>query len=464
MMMSSEFFLSRIKSEDKQNILSTSTPAASPYSSTLSMPSMTQSILLQLMGVDFRGDYSNARAQWRQVERRILSHPTEASIPHYPSNDCHSFSPLYIALRNEVHPVPLSVVNQILHVNPQSLMDEILHIAIINPHTTGAIMSRLLELNPQFSMTKYKFWDTPLHAFATSAKSVEAFKILIESNPSALTTTDCQGRIPIFHACSEGSSRIVQLMLDKGKDEGLCAGGLFAIDNNGKCPLHCVISRIGLFDTSYNRHWNYSQHCYLKSNYFKEKCFNAWKALTICIIFVSDRDSIESNWTDYTSMVLLATIEIVGFQKTESKEMPAVVDWNEVFHLLLDNRYCDPYLLASTPDQNGRLPFHMALENQLTFRDGLLHILNAFPEAIFYKDFSDTLMPRIMEVLGKKSGLNIMFSVLSNAPSVLNNADPGRFVKRTCLKRYEDEERETRNEDDQSLKKKQRAGSAQNCF
>jgi len=423
-------------------------------------------MLLDLMGVDFRGAYCNARAQWTQVERRILSHPGEASIPHYPSNDCHSFSPLYIGLRNEMFPISLSVLNRLLEVNPQALTDEILHVAIRNPHTTSAILQSLLELKPQFPMSKYRFWDTPLHAFAKSARSVEAFRVLIEANTSALMIRDCHGRIPLFDACSEGSFRIVKLLLEKGKEAGLCVGGLSISDDNGITALHCVISRIGFLEATCSRHENYSQHCYLRGTDFKTKCFNAWKTLVICIIYGSDRDSSESDWCDYKTMVLLATIEMAGSQNKENKEstpMPTEVDWKQVFYLLLDSRYCDSKLLASTPDHSGRLPFHVALENKLGFRDGLLHILDAFPEAIF-KDLSDTLLPQTMEVLGKRSGLKMMFSLLSNAPSVLKNADHVRcVVKRTCLKRF-DGERETNDGHDQSSKKKQRAGSAQYSF
>lgn len=419
---------------------------------------MNQSMLLELMGVDIRGAYCNSRAQWIQVERRILSHPVEASIPHYPSNDCHSFSPLYIGLRNEICPIPLSVLNRLLEVNPQALTDEILHVAIRNPHTTIEIMLRLLELKPQFPMSKYRFWDTPLHAFAKSARSVEAFRILIESNSSALMIRDCHGRIPLFDACSEGSFLIVKLLLEKGKEAGICAGGLFVSDDNGMTALHCVISRIGFLEAinTCSRHANCSQHCYLRGTDFKTKCFNAWKTLVICIIYGSYRDSSECDWRDYTSMVLLATIEMAGSQNKESTPIPEV-DWKQVFCLLLDSRYCDSKILASTPDHSGRLPFHIALENKLGFRDGLLHILNAFPEAIF-KDLSDTLLPQMMEVLGKKSGLKMMFSLLSNAPSLLKNVDPVRHVvKRTCLKRF-DGEHDTNDGHDQSSKKKQRAG------
>ena len=420
---------------------------------------MNQSMLLELMGVDVRGAYCNARAQWTQVERRILSHPVEVSIPHYPSNDIHSFSPLYIGLRNEIRPVPISVLNRLLVVNPKALTDEILHVAIRNPHTTSAIVLRLLELKPQFPMNKYGFWNTPLHAFAKSARSVEAFRILIESNTSALMIRDSHGRIPLFDACSEGSFLIVKLLLEKGKEAGLCGGGLFILDNNGMTALHCVISRIGVLEDT-GGHDNCSRHYYLRGTDFKTKCFNAWKTLVICIMYGSDRDSSDCDWRDYTSIVLLATIEMAGSRNKESTPMPmpAEVDWNQVFYLLLDDRYCDSKLLASTPDHSGRLPFHIALENKLGFRDGLLHILNAFPEAIF-KDLSDTLLPQMMEVLGKKSGLKMMFSLLSNAPSVLKNTDPIRHVvKRTCLKRF-DGEHETNDGHDQSSKKKQRAGS-----
>ena len=55
--------------------------------------------------------------------------------------------------------------------------------------------------------------------------------------------------------------------------------------------------------------------------------------------------------------------------------------------------------------------------------------------------------------------MKMMFSLLSNAPSVLKNTDPIRHVvKRTCLKRF-DGEHETNDGHDQSSKKKQRAGS-----
>lgn len=87
---------------------------------------MAQSTLQQLMGIESSGDYSKAIANWTSVGRRIHTHPNEVLIDHTPKNDYHSFSPLYIALRNEVRPVPSSTVHLLLEVNPDALTDDLI--------------------------------------------------------------------------------------------------------------------------------------------------------------------------------------------------------------------------------------------------------------------------------------------------------------------------------------------------
>ena len=379
---------------------------------------MTQSTLLYLMGVTHIGNYTTANANWKDVELRLRTHPNEVFISHVPLNGFHPFSPLYIVLRNEINPVPFPVVDIILRINPDSLTDDLIVVACRNPHTSREITLRLLEMRPNFARQKYQFWCTPLHAIAKSAQSVEAVKVLINAHSNGLIMKDCHGRIPLFDACCEGSFQIVEVLIEEGKQYGLLAGGLFEVDDRGVTPFHSAVSRMVFFNDCRT-----FQHIYVNSNDFTAKCIDSWRKLVICVLCASNKS--RSAWQKSSSKVLFAAIELARLSKTgilrnQHQSAPIQLDWDQVLRLLLNPRYCDPEQLASTIDDNGMLPFQIAIENNITIQDGLLHILYAYPEAVF-RDFSVVLIPQMMAALGKESRLKVMFSLFTNAPFILRN-------------------------------------------
>ena len=432
---------------------------------------MAQSTLQQLMGIESSGDYSKAIANWTSVERRIHTHPNEVLIDHTPKNDYHSFSPLYIALRNEVRPVPSSTVHLLLEVNPDALTDDLICVVLSNPHGSKEIMSTLLELKPRFALEKFRFWKTPLHAASRIAQSWEALESLIDANPDALATKDSHGRIPLFEACCQGSPEIVELLIRKGKEQGLKAGGLFDSDDNGMSPIHVVVSKLSFLNRG-NKQVIWSNKCYLNSSDFTLKCINTWKKLVICLIHGSGLFTsglVNGNWHKALRMILFSAIEVAAMQKKGALKMVADLDFDHIFHLLLDKRYCDPEEIASFMDEKGMLPFQKAVQMKLKRDDGLLYILDAYPEAVL-KDLPECILPKVLEIFSKRSEHALIYRLLRNFPSAISgHTTTNKTVKRTCTDNPDCVENLVRQDNEEerltmACNKKLRAGSHNIAF
>jgi hypothetical protein len=206
---------------------------------------------------------------WDAVERYLTLHPEQASICDIRANvntninantnantntnrntlaaaavaaasnsTSRRFTPLYIALRNEVCPVPLSIVNLLLQYSMQHWMqqnndrhnnnitnihdlildDDTIVMACRNPKTTSSIMKKLLSIKPTFTQTKYHWYTTPLHAVAKNGNSLGAIQEFISSHPSSLMKADCidNGRIPLHIACCDnGLPEVVELFIQQ---------------------------------------------------------------------------------------------------------------------------------------------------------------------------------------------------------------------------------------------------------
>ena len=89
----------------------------------------------------------------------------------------------------------------------------------------------------------------------------------------------------------------------------------------------------------------------------------------------------------------------------------------DLFHLLLHTGHCDKKAAASVIDKSGRLPFHLAEEQGLTVKNGLIQILDAYPEALFRKDINVGIIPQMIVTLGENYGLDMVYTMVTNVPS-----------------------------------------------
>jgi len=169
---------------------------------------------------------------------------------------------------------------------------------------------------------------------------------------------------------------------------------------------------------------------------FRDKRRDAWKRLVLCVQAAaaairhtkteipspppprkseseSDRGSCD-NTNLFSIPFLQAAIEFVAWGGMDLRS-------DELFHLLLHTGHCDKKAVAATPireeDKSNRLPFHYAEANGLTIGNGLLQILDAYPQALFRTELDVRILPQLIAVLGEEYGLGMIYTMMTNAPS-----------------------------------------------
>jgi len=414
---------------------------------------------------------------WELVTQRLVTHPEEALV--HATNDDTS-SPLYIALRNELTPIPAHALRILLLANPAALTDETLDMACRNPCTSSDVMNVLLDARPDYtnSITTairrrggggYHSWHPPLHIAAKRGKSVEAVRALLERNGGgALWVRDCCCRIPLHEACAEGSPDVLRLILVEGfrcaGDVGglgtaattttsalgaadasirfgtgaAAGGGLFERDLLGLTPLECAMLKAKHLEDCYakdiksggggGRRGEESGSAYYHGTDFRDKRRDAWKRLVLCVQAAAA--AIRNNGLPIRGSGGCDTVQQVsscGYNMFDIPFLQAAIEFvvwggmdlrfNELFHLLLHTGHCDKKAVASTIDTSGRLPFHLAEEQGLTISNGLMQILDAYPEALFRKDIDVRIMPQLIAALGENFGFGMIYTMVTNAPS-----------------------------------------------
>ncbi len=85
---------------------------------------------------------------------------------------------------------------------------------------------------------------------------------------------------------------------------------------------------------------------------------------------------------------------------------------------------------SSIPDEEGRLPIHIAIENRITWSQGVENLLKSSPQALNTRDIKTFLYPFQMAAIGENSCLTSTFLLLRNAPENARGlADPPSWVR-----------------------------------
>lgn len=303
----------------------------------------------------------------------------------------------------------------------------------------------------------YHSWHPPLHIAAKRGKSVEAVGALLKRNGGeALWARDCCCRIPLHEACAEGSPDVLRLILVEGFRFGdvsvlsttgdlgaasvrfgigaAAGGGLFERDLLGLTPLECAMLKTKHLEDCYAKdikngggRGERRGSAYYHGNDFREKRRDAWKRLVMCVQAAAAairnelprRDGCDNvrqvSCVDnmFDTPFLQAAIEFVAWGGMDLRS-------DELFHVLLHTGHCDKKAVASTIDESGRLPFHLAEEQGLTINNGLMQILNAYPEALFRKDIDVRIIPQLVAALGENFGLGMIYNMVTNTPTLFD--------------------------------------------
>ena len=237
------------------------------------------------------------------------------------------------------------------------------------------VLNLLIDKYPEAASHADNNGNIPIHDAAWHATSPEFIRVLVNAYPESVSMPDADGELPLFKACSSGSLASMEYLYHQypGAIDHATTSEFY----RGRYPIHAAISR-------------YDSATALKVVQFLLNCDPNQKLIQhqekSLLHFACDK-------MRYNSSKIEAGIEII---KAIYDAHPGAIEDNRIasnihrFHQqvqtfikkeLVYARQAQDHRLMTTPDENGRLPLHTALQNNV--RLGSIKLLvNGNPSAI----------------------------------------------------------------------------------
>ena len=222
----------------------------------------------------------------------------------------------------------------------------------------------------------------PIH-LAAGTKSPAFCRLLIDKYPGSETIIDAKGRLPLHRACTKGSLETVEYL------HGLSADTIHHAAANGHYPIHSTIDHMNyrenlaaavaivqfLLDCDPNQKLIQFQgrsllHFACGEQYYSNSKIEAGIQM-IKVIYNANPEAIEDHGI------------ISNIHRIYHEQVRAFINGE-----LSCARQAKDLRLMTTPDGNGRLPLHRALQNNVTLGSIKL-LVKGNPSALRYSDNSD---------------------------------------------------------------------------
>ncbi len=243
-----------------------------------------------------------------------------------------------------------------------------------NPVVTAAVqvLNLLIDKYPEAASHADNNGDLPIQLAAWHSTSPEFLRVLVEAYPGSVSMPNSKGELPLFKACSRGSLATVEYLYHQYPDaiNHAATGGFYG----GHYPIHVAVSSSMTLEVV-----KFLLNCDPNQKLVQRQ----GKSL---LHFACDE-------MRYNSSKIEAGIEII---KAIYDAHPGAIEDNRIasnihrFHQqvqtfikkeLVYARQAQDHRLMTTPDENGRLPLHTALQNNV--RLGSIKLLvNGNPSAI----------------------------------------------------------------------------------
>eukprot|EP00984_Skeletonema_dohrnii_P030069 scaffold21178_cov98-Skeletonema_dohrnii-CCMP3373.AAC.9 len=301
-----------------------------------------------------------------------------------------------------------------------------LHYACYNPHMTLNIIQLLVDAAPNSVSHADNNGETPLHRLSNyvldDTKAIKILKLLIEKCPEAVRHANNGGVLPIHIAGGWGrrSTEFCSVLIEA------YPGSQRMTDANGLLPLHyaCADNTLATVEYFYKLYPDAINHAATNGAYpihnailgviKKTKGFSPSDRLDI-VKFLLDSDpnvtlqkvdgesllkwACRKRYNDSTIAAALKVIETIYDAHPEAIEENRISSDIQRYHEqvqtfinthLVYSRQAKNLRLMMTPDSNGRLPLHTALQNNV--RLGSIKLLvKGNPLALQTPDNSDAL-------------------------------------------------------------------------
>ena len=272
-----------------------------------------------------------------------------------------------------------------------------LHAACDNKNVTKGIIEILIEASPDSVRSVDFFDDMPLHNLCDNRNldetaAIEILELLLEKHPEAVRHVDSYGVLPIhIAACELKSPEFCRVLIEA------YPGSERITDDKDALPLHyaCFSRNFGTVKYLYNLFPNAIHHARRTDGFYPihtaingaskiDDNLNIAHAAAEIVTFLLDCDpSVKlqrckgKSLLDYAcdpelhDHAALAVIEVIYDAHPEAIEDNGIADVQD-YHLhvqafidreLVYARQAKDHRMITTPDENGQLPLHKALQN-----------------------------------------------------------------------------------------------------
>eukprot|EP00984_Skeletonema_dohrnii_P006061 scaffold2141_cov223-Skeletonema_dohrnii-CCMP3373.AAC.9 len=306
--------------------------------------------------------------------------------PHDRVNDYQFFFEACINKR-----VTVGIIRYLLEYFPDSIRatDEQggspIHYACSNPNVTLNIIQLLIDAAPDSVRSEdYNSW-TPLHCFCDSTneddrKAMQILKLLLEKYPEAVRHVDNGGFLPFHYACAESSPELCRLLIEAypGSERITAA--------NGMLPLHfaCLYNTVATVEYLYKLYPDainqttsrgfYPIHSAMMGVENRDDPLAAVGTVKYLFDFDPNVKFQKGEFNDKTIEAALKVIETIYDAHPEAIESNRIASNIQSYHEqvqaiindeLVYARQAKNHRMMTTPDDNGQLPLHTALQNNV---------------------------------------------------------------------------------------------------
>ncbi|KAK1734535.1 ankyrin repeat domain-containing protein [Skeletonema marinoi] len=272
-----------------------------------------------------------------------------------------------------------------------------LHLACQNPNVTPEIIQLLVDAAPDSLRSVTNNGHVPLHYFCDSKdeddrKAMQILKLLIERQSDAVRHVDNDGFLPIHHACAERSPEFCRLLVEAYPgSEGMS-------DSNGMLPLHfaCMTNTVATVEYLYKLYPDAIKHTTTDGYYPVHFAMKGAERRDNPIAAVGDvkylldcdpsvkfqkvnglsllEFACQGEFNDKIIEAALKVIETIYDAHPEAIESNRIASNIQWYHQriqaflngeLVYARQARDHRLMTTPDGNGQLPLHTALQNNV---------------------------------------------------------------------------------------------------
>jgi len=324
-----------------------------------------------------------------------------------------------------------------------------LHLACRRDPPVDVIVA-LLRANRLAASMQTIDWMTPLHLACYCGSSIDVVRLLIEANRDAVTSIDRRGRTPL-HCAAAGyrtpdKAEIIKLLLE------IEPSNCRVSDDRGRTPLYLMLDdyaeeiheQIRTMKSNDNENMRASNgDTDITEEYMGEldQCWNCVQLLLKAAYHGTVADPLPNG---EQFRIVHACIGVPGcppyFIHLALHLWPEQVKAKDRYgnfplHIAAacprpiksDTYYVIEAILtmypeaARFPGYRGALPLKLAIESRKSWNPDVKVILEAYPAALATIDLNIQHYPDILEMISRRTTLNILYRVLLSKPEILCN-------------------------------------------